>query len=311
MWNIISRSGKEVSPMGQDEIQYSAWGRCIRLSNREAELLVTLDYGPRVIRFGMKNKPNMLFENTAHYPENTPKDEFFLRGGHRLWVSPETEAYTYYPDNDPVKYEVFENGVSVTPPLEANGIQKSIEITMSPNENHVTLRHHIKNCGIWPIEISAWSITMMSPGGLEIVPQPDRETGYLNNRTLSLWPYSKMNDPCVYWGERYIAIRQTSGQNERFKVGLPNEKGWGAYLNHDCLFIKRFTHQPEAVYPDGNVSFETYTRREFTELETLSPLSKISPGGEIVHTEEWQLFGNVPMPKMDENAWTELLTSYL
>lgn len=296
--------------MGIEEIQYGAWGRCIKLSNGEAELLVTLDFGPRVIRFGLKGAPNMLLENEAHFPSITPKDTFFLRGGHRLWVSPETDAYTYYPDNDPVKFEEIPNGVMVTPPLETTGIQKSIEIMMSPTENLVTLRHHVKNQGLWPIEISAWTITMMSPGGLEIVPQPDRETGYLHNRTLSLWPYSKMNDPCVYWGDRYIAIRQVPEQNERFKVGLLNEKGWGAYFHHDCLFIKRFSCEA-GLYPDGNVNFETYTRREFTELETLSPLSKISPGEEIVHTETWQLVGQVPMPPMDEDTWTELITKYL
>ena len=46
----------------------------------------------------------------------------------------------------------------------------------------------------------------MAPGGKEVVPQGRRDTGLLPNRVVSLWPYSRLDDPRVHWGERYIFL---------------------------------------------------------------------------------------------------------
>ena len=31
---------------------------------------------------------------------------WYIYGGHRLWLTPESSPETYYPDNDKVKYEI-------------------------------------------------------------------------------------------------------------------------------------------------------------------------------------------------------------
>ena len=49
------------------------------------------------------------------------------------------------------------------------------------------------------------------------------------------------------------------------------------------MFVKYYTHQVNADYPDFGVSFETYTNDVMLELETLSPLTLIEPGASIEH----------------------------
>ena len=126
---------------------------------------------------------------------------------------------------------------------------KEIEVTMSPDEAKVTVLHRITNKGLWPVELAAWSLSVMAAGGKEIIPQNARDTGMLPNRMISLWPYTKLNDPRVYWGEKYITLQQDINAKTPFKIGLNNEDGWAVYLNHGNAFVK-YQHIPNAVYPD-------------------------------------------------------------
>src|SRR5579862_4195581 len=86
-------------------VAYGGWKRCARIVSGQLEMIVTLDVGPRVIRFGAIGGPNELVE----YPADTGKtggDEYRSYGGHRLWIAPEEMPKTYYADNHPVEYEV-------------------------------------------------------------------------------------------------------------------------------------------------------------------------------------------------------------
>ena len=100
------------------EISYKNYGKCLEISNGAIDLLVTLDVGPRIIRFGFCGKENMLFEDIDREQNYNKEDmraiygqdkTWYLYGGHRLWISPEY-ADTYYPDNTPIAYEKIKNG---------------------------------------------------------------------------------------------------------------------------------------------------------------------------------------------------------
>jgi hypothetical protein len=57
------------------------------------------------------------------------------------------------------------------------------------------------------------------------------------------------------------------------------------------LFIKTFNYEDGLAYPDMGSNFETFTKDDFIELESLSPLKQLAPGESIAHTESWHLFG--------------------
>ena len=172
-----------------------------------------------------------------------------------------------------------------------SGLQKTIEVHLDPTRPEFTLRHILLNAGTKPMHVSAWGITQFSLGGIAAYPQPSTTVdpgGYLPNRSLTLWPYTRLNDPRLHWLENYLMIRAEQIQ-QPCKVGYAHPSGWGAYLHHGVLIIKKVNIQSGANYPDMNSPMEMYIDHRFFELESLSPLSWINPGEQIIHQEQFSL----------------------
>jgi hypothetical protein len=281
------------------ETSYETFGKCLKIENDVCELYVTLDLGPRIIRYALKGKENMIRQDVD---KNVDKcgpefDETFYKGaywcnygGHRLWTSPESLPETYYPDNDPIKYEVKGTTAFIYGnPQIHNNVQYTIEITLADDSADVTLRHTIKNIDKKPQTFAPWALSVMDAGGLEIIPKPTTDTGLLANCVLAIWPYARMDDERVFWGHKYITLKQDPNFKRAFKLGINNEHGWVAYHNKGCLFVKKYNHFKDATYPDFGVSFETYTNHQFLEIETLGVLGEVKPNDEVEHFEYWTL----------------------
>jgi hypothetical protein len=280
-----------------ERIEYSGWPDCVRLSNPKIDLVVTTVIGPRIIRLGFVGERNEFWEN----PEDQGQrggDEWRLYGGHRLWHAPEAMPRCYYPDNEPVHVDPLQGGVRLIQPTEpTTGIRKELDIRISPKEAYVQVVHRLRNDGLWPVELGAWALSVMAPGGQAVIPMPTRShpDGLLPNRTLTLWPYTDMTDPRVTWGSRYIILRHSENAESAFKLGASVKDGWAAYVRDDVCFLKTFEYFEDAVYPDGGCSIESYTNSDpnMLELETLSPLAMLEPGDELEHLEHWFLHKGV------------------
>ena len=283
--------------------EYKGWKNCIEISNGIIDLIAVTDIGPRIIRFGFIGKENEFCE-VSDQVGTIGGDDWKIYGGHRLWHSPEHKPRSYELDNSKISYYEKENGIVLCQPIEPNAkMLKEMEITISPDEAKVTILHRITNKGLWNVELAAWALTVMAPGGKEIIPQTSKDTGLLPNRMISLWPYTKLNDPRVYWGDKYIFLNQDINSKTPFKIGMPNEEGWAAYSNHGNLFVKKYQHIPNVLYPDYSASsYETYTCDFMTEMESLSPLQILEPEKFIEHAEVWTLFNNIEVPKTEDDV---------
>lgn len=286
-----------------EQVTYKNFGKCIRIFNDTTEVLVTTDIGPRVIRYALIGKENIFCE---HYTEEAYNNEtgWKIYGGHRLWHSPEDDPRTYSPDNDPVNFEILDNGAYVANEIEPmSGLLKEMTITLADEGSDVFIMHNITNKNYWPIEFAAWSISVMAEGGKEVIPMTQKDTGLLHNRSISLWSYTKMNDERVYWGEKYITLQQNPDcGDENFKIGINNDLEWAAYFNNNQAFVKRFINFKDEKYPDNGMSYETYTCNYMVEMETLSPLDKIESNESINHVELWSITDDVSMPSNDEES---------
>ena len=292
------------------EAPYAGWERCLFIENDAVQLAATLEVGPRIIRYAAKNGANMFYEFPAHIGR-TGDSEWLNYGGHRLWTAPEERPRSYPADNFPVDFTVDGNTVTLTPPPEtAAGIQKQILVTLDDVTSAVTVEHRVTNTGLWPIELAAWGITVTDQGGLEVIPEPNDPNALLPNRKVALWPYSKMNDPRVYWGDRYITIRQDNTVDPPFKLGVDGRDGVVAVFNHGQVFIKRFDVEPNATYPDYGVAFESYVCGEMLECETLSPLNTVNAGETVIWTERWELHESASPAPDDEAEIDRLLKPY-
>lgn len=293
-----------------EKIFYKGWDNCIQITNGIVDLIMTTDIGPRIIRYGFLHMENEMCE-VESMMGLTGGDEWRIYGGHRLWHSPESRDRTYESDNNPVAWEKIQNGVKTIQDIEQKtGIKKEMEITLSQDSSRVKILHRLTNSGRLPVELSVWSISAMARGGKEIIPQSRRDTDLLPNRIISLWPYTKLNDPRVYWGDNFVILQQDPDIKRPFKLGISNEQGWAAYFNHNHLFLKCYAHDSNARYPDFGVSYETYTNDFMLEMETLSPLTLLKPEASAEHVERWELFDNVPMPSNNEEEIEKIIASY-
>ncbi len=292
------------------EAPYAGWTRCLWMENETVQLVMTLQVGPRIIRYAAQNGANMFYE-FPHHVGRTGDNEWLNYGGHRLWHAPERAPRSYPADNFPVAYTVSGNTVTLTPPPEtAVGTQKQMIVTLDDTTSQVTVEHRITNLGAWPIELAAWGISVTDQGGLEVIPEPNDPAALLPNRKVALWPYAKMNDPRVYWGDRYITLRQDAQMHTPFKLGVDNRAGFAAVFNHGHVFIKRFDSVPGANYPDFGVAFESYVCGEMLECETLSPLQTLDTGETVTLTERWELHRSEAPAATDEAEIDRLLGLY-
>lgn len=285
-----------------ETIEYGGWSNCVRLANDVVELVITGDVGPRIIRFGFVGGDNA-FKEFDEMMGRTGDAEWLIYGGHRFWHAPEQKPRTYYPDNRPVTIEEIEGGVRVRQDVEeTTGMRKELEILLDASAAHVTVTHRLTNVGLWPVELAPWALSVMAQGGKAIIPFPPRgshEENLLPTNTLTLSAYTDMSDPRWTWGEKYVLLRQDPKASHPQKIGVMVPDGWAAYARNGHLFVKTFTWQAGATYPDMGCSVETFTNADMLEVETLGPLTTLRPGERVEHVEEWYLFEGVPVPEND------------
>jgi hypothetical protein len=275
----------------------------LRLETGALALEVTTGVGPRVTSFASKKgKAGNLFWEIADAEEPGFDNGFKLRGGHRLWHAPEAYPRTYMPDNDPLAVKPLKTGVALAQPTEpATGLQKAIKIEIL-GERTVRLTHALTNHGAWPVETSAWALTMLRPGGYAVVPllpKGDHSKGdFLPTYTMIPWSYTDLSEDCWDLHRDYIGIDVDAAPGPQ-KLGLSNYPGWSAYFLQGVTFVKHSTIVDAAVYPDNGSAFETFTNGKMVELETLSPFTKLEPGKSIQHVEHWTLFDGLKEPATD------------
>lgn len=291
-----------------EQVTFRGWPHSRRLSNGTVDLVLTTDVGPRVARYGFIGGDNMLCE-VSDEDGLTGGDTWHTFGGHRLWHSPEASPRTYQADNALVPFEEGEGFIRLKPAVETvTGIQKELEVSLDLTGTGVTVTHRLTNQGLWPVRLGVWAITVMAPGGIEVIPQTRVDTGLLPNRCVALWPYARMDDARIHWGDRFVVLRQDPAVRPPFKMGLTNGAGWAAYFNKHSVFIKRFSVVPGDAYPDFGANYESYTTDFMLEMETLSPLRTLQPGKTLEHIESWQLIPDVSYPGEGEDDIAVVLT---
>ncbi|MFN8003691.1 MAG: hypothetical protein U0X75_22060 [Acidobacteriota bacterium] len=289
-------------------VPYKGWQNNLQLANGTVDLLITLDVGPRVIRYGYTGEANV-FKEFDEQMGKTGEKEWMIRGGHRLWHAPEDIKRTYALDNSPVKYEKLSpTSVRLIQPVESiTGMQKELDITLAEEGTGVTVLHRLRNTNAKPVELAIWALTVLAQGGTEIIPLPEKIAhpgslapgekpdyrGFVPNQNLILWPFTDLADPRWRFGTRYLTLRQDKDARTPTKLGLAHKLGWIGYLNAGTLFVKGFGYQDGKPYTDGGSNFETFTNKDFLEAETLGPLVRIAPGKTIEHTERWWLLKGV------------------
>jgi hypothetical protein len=283
------------------EIPYAGWKRNLRIQGPTTELIVTLEVGPRVIRYAFHDGKNVFVEMPGHLG-GVGEEEWMIRGGHRFWTAPEGE-HSYELDNGPVTWKKLgEAAVEITQPASKSyGFQKSMRVEMLDNEL-VRITHFLTNTGSRPLDVTPWALSVMAPGGVALIPQPQldlhptefpdgraaKPEEYLPNRELILWAFTDMTDGRYAYSEYFLRVTYLP-ERPATKLGLKLPTGWVAYQNGENVFAKHFSYDPALPYPDRGANFEVFTNIQILELESLAPCLPLAPGAVRGHVEHWCL----------------------
>ena len=276
-------------------------GEALALATRNLELVVTTSVGPRVVELRSKRgyAGNLFFQ----FPANEQRaNGYYLRGGHRLWHSPEDIVRTYQPDDEPLAVKPLPNGVALAQPVEPRtGLQKAMKLELV-GERTVKVTHALTNHGLWAVETAAWALTMFRGGGygvLPLLPKGSHAAGdLLPTYSFVPWSYTDLSLPVWDLHRDFVGIDVPKAKQAQ-KFGITNYRGWSAYWVQGTTFVKYAPVIAGATYPDFGCAFETFTNGEMIEFETLSPLVKLAPGRSVTHVEFWGVLDGLPKPNTD------------
>ena len=294
--------------MKTKEITYKNFGKCLEIFADTSKVIVTLDFGPRIISYSFTDGENVFWEDTDRIisDEKTMEfygDKWYLYGGHRLWVAPEEFPKTYYADNENVIYEIKDNEVSFYPPVQKlNRFLCSITVAIDQSSDDFIITHSLTNKSSKNIKLALWGVSVLSGGGIEVIPLPQENNIYSPNKLIAFWPKSKLYDKRIEWGDKYAFVRHDKNTEASLKFGINSEHAFSFYHNKESIFIKRFEHYKNAEYPDFGMSFETYTNKHYVEMESLGTYKNVSPGETITHKEHWALQKSSSLKGFDEDS---------
>ena len=273
----------------------------MRIQGPTTELVITLDVGPRIIRYGFHHDRNVFVEMASQLG-GAGEDDWMIRGGHRFWTAPEGD-HSYALDNEPVEWKkIGETAVEIIQPAQKQyGFQKTLRVELLEGEL-VRVTHIMTNAGGQPLDITPWALSVMAPGGVALIPQPAldlhpsefpdgrsvKPEEFLPNREMVLWPFTDLSDGRYKFSENFLRLSYLP-EMPATKLGLKLPTGWVAYQNDDVVFAKHYAYDPAQPYPDRGCNFEIFTNIEILELESLAPQQQLAPGAVHTLVEHWKL----------------------
>ena len=198
--------------------EHPIFGETLFAQHGKLTVGIPLTFGIRIAYLSYDNSENLFFEQPNDMTDLSTEEGWRVRGGHRLWVAPESEK-TYYPDNQDVSYELLENGLVVNQPIDPwLQIAKSMELVFL-SDNELQVIHTIKNVGTQTKRCSLWAITSVAPNGTEYIPLPQKEFSYSPIHKISSWFYTNLGDSRAEYYADHIVLHHAAAP-DKYKIGV-------------------------------------------------------------------------------------------
>lgn len=183
-----------------DIVKYKGINNCIRIYNEFAELIIPTEFGIRILLYKLHGSDN-IFKTFDKQIKEKDKNIWQIFGGHRLWIAPESFEYTYEIDCAPLEsYKITDNGVEFIQKTDSvSKIKKQITVKLEDDGSEVIVTHKITNTDIYERKVAAWGISVMRENGFCSIKTYKNDKNPLDISTITVWPFSKMNDKRVYW----------------------------------------------------------------------------------------------------------------
>ena len=278
------------------------------IGTKSSKMIVITSFGPRIAFFGKEGGRNLLFWEGKE--NKLRRGDWILRGGHRVWTTrpgaDECEE-TYATDNLPCSVRKGNKGIHVSaPPDAAHGTQKSMIIQVL-GDNTFSVENRVTNIGPMLWSGGVWGLTCTAPKGkcMYGIPIGDgSEWDMYRSVCFKKWAggqTGRFNDNQIGFTEKCLTISPKGVQAKRMIethagiIGMSDpEQG--------LSFIKHAAYQPHEQYPLGtNSAFYIAPKNAFVEMELMSPMVTLKPGGSISLREIWMLKPEVNWKDPDLN----------
>lgn len=277
--------------MNRRIVAHPVFGKCLYADNGIIEVGIPLDFGLRIGHFSFLGEENVFYEHPNDTEIFTTEEGWRLRGGHRMWIAPESPK-VYCPDNAPISWRVEGETLILTQQEDPRlKVIKEFRLTLEGSQLKIT--HRVQNTGTEPLIGAVWAISVMAPGGTETIDLQLRDGGMDHWHRISMWDYTSLGDPRATYTRERITLRHLPIE-DKYKIGVGHPFGPVRYENGNTVFVKEFPILPEKEYPDGNVSYEAFFSKYMTEMESLSPLHTLQPGQWMEHQETLTLLRKEP-----------------
>lgn len=298
---------------------YKSWKACL-LENRWIRLYAVPQLGGRLMQLEMDGHEfffvNPLLAGKEPGADRLGANQTWLNfGGEKIWPAPQGwDSVDRWPGPpDPVldsgEYvaELADDGkneLRLTSPVDPyTGLQISREVSVSENRPEVNVSVTFKNTANTPKRWSVWPVMQMSTPGeregqYQVVcpanPQSRFRNGYRVMHGLVNNPQFSLNAQ----GNVQVDYQYLVG-----KIGMDADAGWAAFNDKETgkVLVVVYPYEKDKTYPN-DTSFQVWTAgrgmvysrnviREhagdralnppYLEMEQLSPLQEIKPGGKI------------------------------
>src|SRR3954470_7432219 len=200
--------------------------------------------------------------------------------GSTFWPSPQS-AWGWPPvaeiDHGPYRADVEAAAVTMRSALSpALGVVVEKRFAADAGRGAVTFDFAIHNHGKAPVQLAAWQITRVPPGGLSLFP-----TGTGSFPPSNLLVRDTMG---VTW-YAYDAAAVTDHQ----KLFADGREGWLAHIDGDAALVKTFAIVPRAAQAPGEAQIEIYANPSHTyvEVEAQGSYEAIAPGAALSWRVVW------------------------
>lgn len=277
--SIKSMIGMIILSLSVKEITTEEFGHCVMISDKNLQIIVTIDYGPRIVSITENSEPNLIYHERDK--------EFHRCHGHKMRLTLDRPSNTLYCDNSPVMYSLLDDGIKFTQTItEPFTLEISMDIVPGNESGQLMVVHSVVNKSKEPVKLSIYTETPFRHDGFVFVPQSNITEHDKPSRILTLWDNSKWTDNRLYIGNQYVTVQ--GNQNlSRLKIGSNNTAGWCGYISGINSFIKRYIHNRTALYPFCHCSTYATANDKYVSIQTSSPFYRIEPFEAARHVENW------------------------
>ncbi len=277
------------------EITTEDFGHCALLTYEDTEIIVTLDYGPRIVSVKRGNEPDLI------YSEKDP--QYQRNHGHKMRITIEKSTNAVYCDDYPVRYSPMSDGVSFIQTLnDPVQLELSMDVVFNTDIGDFMVVHSVYNKSKEDVKLSIYTETPFDRKGFVFIPQSNIRENERPSRVLSLWDNCRWDDKRLFIGEQYVTVHsnisemEESGEfrliggdfgKDRIKIGVNNTAGFCGYIENGYALIKRYVHNRNALYPFTSCSAFATVNDNYLSIQNTSPFYLIGPGESARHIESW------------------------